>query len=70
MSFPHPARDPRPARARSGGGSVFKRLRTSQLLSHRPPLYYGHSFGGSVVSAIYTVSKQADYGYVEATVSF
>jgi len=32
--------------------------------------YYGHSFGGSVVSAIYAVSKQADYGYVEATFSF
>jgi alginate export protein len=33
-------------------------------------IYYGHSFGGSVVSAIYPVSKQADYGYVEATFSF
>jgi hypothetical protein len=26
--------------------------------------------GSSVVNAIYAVSKQADYGYVEATVSF
>ncbi len=33
-------------------------------------VYYGHSFGGSVVSAIYPVSKQADYGYIEATFSF
>lgn len=33
-------------------------------------MYYGHSFGGPVASAIYAVSKQADYGYVEATVRF
>jgi hypothetical protein len=33
-------------------------------------VYYGHAFGGSVASAIYPVSKQADYGYVEATFTF
>jgi hypothetical protein len=44
---------------------------TWKINSHlRTYIYYGHAFGGSVASAIYAVSKQADYGYVEATVSF
>lgn len=32
--------------------------------------YYGHAFGGSVVSGIYPGGKEADFGYVEATLSF
>jgi hypothetical protein len=31
--------------------------------------YYGHAFGGSVVSAIYPGGKEADFGYIEATFS-
>lgn len=32
--------------------------------------YLGHAFGGSVIGADYPQSKQANYGYVEATISF
>jgi len=32
--------------------------------------YYGHAFGGSVISAIYHGGKEADFGYVETTLSF
>ncbi len=32
--------------------------------------YYGHAFGGSVISAIYPGGKEADFGYVETTLSF
>jgi len=33
-------------------------------------MYYGHAFGGAIVSAIYAKGKEADYGYVEATFNF
>jgi len=33
-------------------------------------LYYGHAFGGSVRSAIHRGGKEADFGYVETTLSF
>ncbi len=32
-------------------------------------LYYGHAFGGDVISAIYPGGKQADYGFIEALFS-
>jgi Alginate export len=32
--------------------------------------YYAHAFGGSVINAIYPASKQANYGFIEATIAF
>jgi hypothetical protein len=57
------------AQYRIGNGKrIGTRIRVNPEINKAS--YYGHAFGGSVVSAIYAGSKQADYGYVEATVSF
>jgi hypothetical protein len=61
----------RPSFGRSYLASVLDTGITWKINQHLSTYaYYGHAFGGSVVSAIYAGGKQADYGYVEATISF
>ena len=61
----------RPSFGRSYLGTLLDTGVTWKVNSHPSTyMYYAHAFGGSVAGAIYAKSKQADYGYVEATFSF
>lgn len=61
----------RPSFGRSYLGTLLDTGVTWKVNSHLSTYtYLGHAFGGSVISANYPQSKEGNYGYVEATVSF
>ncbi len=61
----------RPSSGRSYLATLLDCQVTWKLNEHlSSAIYYAHAFGGSVVSAIYPAGKAADYGFIEATLSF